>query len=239
MAETQNLNKSPEQVGAMFNDIAYRYDFLNHFLSLGIDKVWRKKLIRRLNSGHPKTVLDIATGTADLAIQLAKSAPNVKITGIDIANQMLEVGRQKLNKSGLSDRISLIYADSLSIPFPDASFDAAMVAFGVRNFADPVKGMNEAYRVLKPDGKLFVLEFSMPKGIFMPILYRIYFKAILPLIGRFISGHRMAYTYLPDSVTSFPDGEDFINLMIKAGFKNCVFKPLSFGIATLYEGEKL
>jgi len=238
MAENNNLNKDPENVGAMFDGIAHRYDFLNHFLSLGIDKVWRKKLIKRLKLNNPKTVLDIATGTADLAIQLAKNDPVVNIAGIDISVKMLEIGQQKLVKRGLTQRIALTQADSLNIPFPESSFDAAMVAFGVRNFNDPVKGMNEAFRVLKNGGKLFVLEFSMPRSKVMLLLYKFYFKVILPMVGRVISGHKMAYTYLPDSVTKFPDGTDFIKLMNEAGFTDCNFNILSFGIATLYEGRK-
>lgn len=222
----------------MFNDIAPRYDFLNHFLSLGIDKIWRRKVIRKVILENPNDVLDIATGTADLAILLAKKNPRVIITGVDLAENMLEVGREKVKKLNFSNRITLKQADSLSLPFASESFDSAMVAFGVRNFEDPVKGMSETYRVLRKKGKYFVLEFSLPRRFPMAQLYKFYFKAILPCIGRMVSGHKKAYTYLPESVNAFPDGENFLQLMKKAGFTNCKYKKLSFGIATIYEGEK-
>ena len=231
-------DKNHESVAAMFNDIAHRYDFLNHFLSLGVDKIWRKQLISNIISTKPLTVLDIATGTGDLAIQLAKSSPNFSITGIDISSGMLELSQQKLIKAGLTGRIRLVQADALHLPFPEAHFDSAMVAFGVRNFSDPVKGMTEIIRVLKPGGKLFILEFSMPSNSLLLSLYGLYFKYILPFIGRIISGHKLAYSYLPDSVTKFPNGKDFTTLMESAGFRNCNYTSLSFGIATLYEGKK-
>ena len=227
-----------KQVESMFNDIAPKYDFLNHFLSLGIDKIWRRKVIRRIVKDNPSEVLDIATGTADLAIMLAKKLLEVKIIGVDLAENMLDVGRKKVNNLKLSNRISLKQGDSLSLPFADDSFDSAMVAFGVRNYENPVKGMQETYRVLRKDGTFYVLEFSMPRSFPMVQLYRFYFKAILPLIGRMVSGHKQAYTYLPESVSAFPDGNDFILLMEKAGFNSCKFKKLSFGIATIYEGRK-
>jgi demethylmenaquinone methyltransferase / 2-methoxy-6-polyprenyl-1,4-benzoquinol methylase len=226
-------------VEAMFNDIAPKYDFLNHFLSLGIDKIWRRRVIRKIVNDNPSDVLDIATGTADLAIMLAKKHPKVKITGVDLAENMLEVGTKKVSNLKLSDRISLKQGDSLALPFANDSFDSAMVAFGVRNYENPVKGMEETLRVLRNNGKFYVLEFSMPRKFPMAQLYRFYFWAILPLIGRMVSGHKQAYTYLPESVSAFPDGNNFILLMEKAGFKSCKFKKLSFGIATIYEGVKL
>lgn len=239
MSINPNQESKAQQVESMFNDIAPRYDFLNHLLSLGIDKIWRRKVIRMIIAENPKDVLDIATGTADLAIMLVKKLPNVNITGIDLSENMLEVGKTKVNNLNLSSKITLKHGDSLSLPFTDESFDSAMVAFGVRNFEDPVKGMAETQRVLKKNGKYFVLEFSMPRRFPMAQLYRFYFKAILPLIGRMVSGHKKAYTYLPESVHAFPDGENFISLMEKAGFTNCKFKKLSFGIATIYEGMKV
>lgn len=238
MSFGQSQDKNHESVAAMFNGIAHRYDFLNHFLSLGIDKIWRKQLIGKVKSTNPLTVLDIATGTGDLAIQLAKSFPVVSVTGIDISSGMLEIGQQKLVKLNLTERIRLVQADTLHIPFPEAQFDSAMVAFGVRNFSDPVKGMTEIWRVLKPGGKLFILEFSMPSNRLLLGLYGLYFKYILPFVGRIISGHKLAYSYLPDSVTKFPNGKGFIALMGSAGFGNCNFTSLSFGIVTLYEGNK-
>lgn len=222
----------------MFNDIAPKYDFLNHFLSLGIDKIWRRKVIRKIINDNPRTVLDIATGTADLAILLARKHPKVSIVGIDLAENMLAVGRKKVSELNLSDRIVLKQGDSLSLPFENDSFDVAMVAFGVRNYENPVKGMEETLRVLRKNGKFYVLEFSMPRRFPMAQLYRFYFWAILPLLGRMVSGHKQAYTYLPESVNAFPDGNNFIALMEIAGFSKCQFRKLSFGIATIYEGMK-
>ncbi len=239
------MNSNPEQISktkqveSMFNDIAPKYDFLNHFLSLGIDKIWRRKIIRKIVKDNPRDVLDIATGTADLAIMLAKNHPDLKIIGVDLAENMLEVGRKKVSKLNLSDRITLKQGDSLSLPFENDSFDSAMVAFGVRNYENPVKGMEETHRVLRKNGKFYVLEFSMPQKFPMAQLYRFYFWAILPLVGRMVSGHKQAYTYLPESVSAFPDGNNFIILMENAGFKFCRFRKLSFGIATIYEGVKL
>lgn len=222
----------------MFNDIAPKYDFLNHFLSLGIDKLWRRKVIRKIINDNPTDVLDIATGTADLAILLARKNPKVNIIGIDLAENMLAVGRKKVEEFDLSNRIVLKQGDSLSLPFMNDSFDVAMVAFGVRNYENPVKGMEETLRVLRMNGKFYVLEFSMPRSFPMAQLYRFYFWAILPLLGRMVSGHKQAYTYLPESVNAFPDGNNFILLMEKAGFSDCKFMKLSFGIATIYEGVK-
>lgn len=239
MSNNANQGSKTQQVEAMFNDIAPKYDFLNHFLSLGIDKIWRRKVIRKVIAEKPSDVLDIATGTADLAIVLAKKLPEVKITGVDLSENMLEVGRKKVENLNLSNRITLKQGDSLSLPFADESFDSAMVAFGVRNFENPVAGMVETYRVLRQNGKYYILEFSMPRRFPMAQLYRFYFWAILPLIGRMVSGHKKAYTYLPESVSAFPDGLNFIKLMEEAGFTSCKYQKLSFGIATIYEGEKI
>lgn len=235
---SEQISKT-KQVEAMFDDIAPKYDFLNHFLSLGIDKIWRRKVIRKIINDNPNDVLDIATGTADLAILLAKKHSGSKIIGVDLSENMLAVGRRKVEELNLSNRISLKQGDSLSLPFESNTFDVAMVAFGVRNYEDPVKGMAETLRVLRPNGKFYVLEFSMPRKFPMAQLYKFYFWAILPLIGRMVSGHKRAYTYLPESVSAFPDGNNFIQLMQKAGFSDCKFKKLSFGIASIYEGVKL
>jgi len=236
-SNSEQISKT-KQVEAMFNDIAPKYDFLNHFLSLGIDKIWRRKVIRKIINDNPTDVLDIATGTADLAILLARKHPRVNIIGIDLAENMLAVGRKKVEELNLSNRIVLKQGDSLSLPFMNDSFDVAMVAFGVRNYENPVKGMEETLRVLRKNGKFYVLEFSMPRRFPMAQFYRFYFWAILPLLGRMVSGHKQAYTYLPESVNAFPDGNNFILLMQKAGFSECKFKKLSFGIATIYEGKK-
>ncbi len=236
-SNSEQISKT-KQVEAMFNDIAPKYDFLNHFLSLGIDKIWRRKVIRKIINDNPSDVLDIATGTADLAILLARKHPKVNIIGIDLAENMLAVGRKKVEELNLSNRIALKQGDSLSLPFENATFDVAMVAFGVRNYENPVKGMEETLRILRKNGKFYVLEFSMPRRFPMAQLYRFYFWAILPLLGRMVSGHKQAYTYLPESVNAFPDGNNFIVLMEKAGFLDCKYKKLSFGIATIYEGKK-
>jgi len=224
-------------VEAMFNEIAPRYDLLNHILSLNIDRIWRKKLIKKLKAENPSHVLDIATGTADLAIMLGKRSKDIRITGIDVAEQMLAVGRRKVFNKGMSDRIQLKRAAAEDIPYPDATFDSAMVAFGVRNFSRPDLGLREIRRVLKPGGKLFVLEFSTPSKFPMKGLYRFYFHSVLPFVGRMVSGHKQAYTYLPESVERFPEGADFVKMMRDAGFEGCSAKKLSFGIATLYGGR--
>lgn len=227
-----------EQVAQMFNNIAHRYDFLNHFLSLGIDTIWRKKAIKCLKQDNPKLVLDIATGTGDLAIAANKILEVDKIIGIDISDGMLSYGREKLNKLDLQDKIQLMNGDSENIPFSDNYFDSAMVAFGVRNFENLDKGLKEIYRVLKPGGSLVVLEFSKPKVFPVKQVYNFYFNSILPGIGKIVSKDARAYSYLPESVQAFPDGVDFIGYMHKSGFTNTYFKTLMFGIASIYYGKK-
>lgn len=224
-------------VQSMFNDIAPRYDLLNHLLSADIDKIWRKKVRRSLAPADPKQILDVASGTGDLAIELAKM-PVDRIVGIDIANEMLEIGRVKIKRKGLDPVIELQTGDSEAIAFSDEQFDAVTVAFGVRNFENLDAGLKEMQRVLKKGGQVAVLEFSKPAGFPMRNLYYFYFKRILPLIGRMVSKHDSAYTYLPASVVAFPEGADFMQRMKAAGFKNPVQKRLTFGIATLYLAEK-
>lgn len=234
----EELNKKSDNVAAMFNSIAAKYDFLNHFLSLGIDKLWRRRLVKQLAKSNPRQVLDIATGTGDLAIQLAKHHKSVNITGVDISENMLSIGREKILKRKLEGRINLKQANSLSLPFADAEFDAAMVAFGVRNFEDLSKGITEIHRVLKDGGSLYVLEFSMPSRFPMRNLYRFYFRRVLPFVGGIVSGSKSAYTYLPESVFAFPEKEKFVEIMANAGFKNCSYKRLTFGVASIYVGSK-
>ncbi|MDD3636007.1 MAG: bifunctional demethylmenaquinone methyltransferase/2-methoxy-6-polyprenyl-1,4-benzoquinol methylase UbiE [Bacteroidales bacterium] len=226
-----------EQVRLMFDNIAHKYDFLNHFLSAGIDKGWRKKLVKMVQHHQPQHTLDVATGTADLAIALARKS-QTPITGIDISNGMLEIGREKLKKLKLDHQIVLQQADSENLPFDDQTFDAVMVAFGVRNFETLDKGLKEMFRVLKPGGMLAVLEFSKPRKFPVKQLYNFYFKYILPMLGRLISKDKAAYTYLPESVGQFPDGKLFLERLVSCGYVNNAEKRLTFGIATIYSGFK-
>ncbi len=226
-----------EQVAKMFDNISGKYDFLNHFLSLGIDIRWRRKAVAYLKSDAPKQVLDVATGTGDFAIEILSLNPD-KVTGVDISEGMLGVGKEKVKKRNLTDKIELLYGDSENLPFKDETFDAVTVAFGVRNFENLEKGLSDIYRVLRPGGKLVVLEFSQPTIFPFKQLYRFYFKAILPKIGNRISKDQSAYTYLPESVIAFPFGNEFLNKLNEAGFKNTLCKTLTFGISSIYVGQK-
>tara|TARA_Y100001960_G_scaffold55461_1_gene56852 strand:- start:3624 stop:4409 length:786 start_codon:yes stop_codon:yes gene_type:complete len=231
--------KDSNQIQAMFNSIATRYDFLNQFLSVGCDRHWRRIAVDQLGKLKNKVFLDMATGTADIAIEIAKRSPKaLRITGIDCSNAMLEIGRNKINKAKLNKTISLIPGSAENIPIKDHFFDGAITAFGVRNFSDYHKGLREINRVLKPNGILVILEFSFPKNTIMQWIYGFYFKKILPLVGRIVSGHKTAYSYLPGSVIKFPQGETFKTLLYDSGFKKVSFKTLSLGIVTLYSGIK-
>lgn len=232
-----NEPSKKEQVRVMFDDISPKYDFLNHFLSFGIDKIWRRKLVHILSSHKPLNVLDVATGTGDLAIQISSIKPK-KIVGIDISEKMLEVGRQKLIEKGLDQLITLKTADAEKIPFSDNCFDAITVAFGVRNYENLELGLTEMGRVLRPKGLMLILEFSHPTSFPMKQFYRLYSRYIIPLLGRMISGNSKAYTYLPESVAAFPSGRNFIEILDKLGFKNTRQVVLSMGIATIYLAEK-
>lgn len=225
------------QVAQMFDSIAGKYDFLNHFLSLGIDKGWRKKAIREVAAVNPKTILDVATGTGDLAIAAMKVKPDT-VTGVDISEGMLEVGRQKIAALGLSQSISMNYGDSESLPFANGSFDAVMCAYGVRNFENLEAGLKEMSRVLKPGGKVVILEFSHPKKFPVKQGYQFYFRFILPLLGKLVSKHNSAYTYLPESVKAFPEGDIFCRMLNNCGFKEAKARPLTLGITTLYTAWK-
>jgi demethylmenaquinone methyltransferase/2-methoxy-6-polyprenyl-1,4-benzoquinol methylase len=233
----ENEKSKKEQVAEMFDNISHRYDFLNRSLSFGIDVIWRKKTVKRVKKHHPVTILDIATGTADLAIALRKTGAK-QITGVDISEGMLAKGREKVAKRGLSDLITLKYGDSEHLPFADETFDVVTVAFGVRNFEHPLQGLQEILRVLKKGGSLYVLEFSKPEHFPVKQLYGFYFKNVLPAFGRMVSKDQSAYTYLPNSVDAFPHGRKFLDMMEKAGFTNSRHKPLSFGISTIYSGQK-
>lgn len=226
-----------EEVRGMFNKIAHRYDYLNHFLSLGIDKLWRKKLRRRLGQRNPQTILDVATGTADLAIELARLKPQ-KIIGVDIAETMLEMGDKKIVRKNLQDIITLQQADSENLPFADNSFDAATISYGVRNFETPLKGLKEIHRVLKPGGVLLILEFGIPRTFPVKQAYSFYFNFILPFWGRVFSGSYESYKYLPESVKTFPYGKAFTDLLNQAGFTQTRANPISQGITYLYEATK-
>ncbi len=226
-----------EQVEKMFNQIAPNYDFLNHFLSFGIDRGWRKTAINMLSTDKPKVILDVATGTADFAIATVRLHPT-KIVGVDISENMLRIGIEKLRQRNLENKIQLMKADSESLPFEDNTYDAATVAFGVRNFEHLQKGLKEIHRVLKPKGCIVILEFSRPRNLLVKVIYAIYSKTIMPLSGKIFANNSRAYTYLPESIEKFPSGYKFLSEMSKAGFTDNIFKPLTFGIATVYKGYK-
>ncbi len=221
----EEVGGKKEQVATMFNNISKKYDFLNHFLSMGIDIIWRKKAIRLLKDKQPKQILDIATGTGDFAIAALKLNPT-KVTGIDISEGML------------NDKIELQLGDSEKLQFNNNTFDAYTVGFGVRNFENLEKGLTEMLRVLKPNGTAIILEFSKPKKFPIKQIYNFYFNKILPGIGKLVSKDSSAYTYLPESVDAFPDGEDFIKILNKIGYKDAKAIPLMFGIASIYKATK-
>lgn len=234
--KTSQENKK-KQVATMFNNIAGNYDFLNHFLSLGIDIYWRKKAIKLLIKSSPQFILDVATGTADFAIEALKLNPQ-KIVGVDISEGMLHVGKEKIKKKGLQNKIELKLGDSENLPFESNTFDAVIVSFGVRNFENLEEGLKNIKKVLKPTGKLVVLEFSKPKTFPFKQLYNFYFDNILPLLGKVISKDQSAYHYLPESVRSFPDGDQFLSILNKLEYKKATCTTLTFGISSIYFAEK-
>ncbi len=226
------------QVSRMFNSIAPYYDFLNRFLSLGIDTIWRKKAINKIKASNPQHILDIATGTADVAIELVKRLDAKKVVGLDISKEMLAIGQKKIDKRALDKRIELVLGDSENLSFEDESFDAVTVAFGVRNFENLEKGLKEMNRVLKKDGEVMVLEFSRPRIFPFKQLFNGYFKYVLPQIGRLTSKDPKAYQYLYESVQAFPDGQDFVEILKRTGYKSIECTPLSLGICSVYVGKK-
>jgi len=230
-------NQKKQQVERMFDNIAPKYDFLNHLLSLGIDKLWRKKAIRILSAYPTDYLLDVATGTGDFAIAASKLKPK-KIIGFDISGQMIAIGRIKVEKLGLQQMIEFKKGDSESMPFDEEQFDAITVAFGVRNFENLNNGLSEFYRVLKTNGIAVILEFSKPKYFPMKQLYLFYFFKILPFIGHLVSKDSSAYSYLPESVMTFPDDENFLSILKDIGFSKTFQKRLTFGIATIYVAQK-
>jgi len=232
------LSNKGEHIRDMFNSIAPRYDFLNRLLSLGIDRHWRKFAVKQISYEETGQILDVATGTADVALQIATvTPPTVTISGIDFSEQMIELGRLKVNASPFSNRIKLQVAPCESIPYGDNRFDSVTIAFGIRNVVDRLSGLQEMHRVLKPGGRIVILEFSNPKSKLFKVLYNFYFSRILPSIGGFFSRFS-AYKYLPDSVLEFPSQDEFKKIMAKAGFGNIIHHDLTCGIATVYVGEK-
>lgn len=223
-----------EQIAQMFDHIAYRYDFLNHFLSLGIDRSWRRQALAQLKDNPPEMLLDIATGTADLAILGSRTLKPKKIIGVDISKQMLALGLTKVRQAGLADQIFLQLADSEKLPFSDASFDAVTSAFGVRNFEHLDRGLSEMCRVLKPGGKAVILEFTSPTVFPVKQFFHLYFRYITPSIGKWLARSKEAYSYLPESVRQFPQGEAMTALLKQTGFQQATCKPLSLGICSVY-----
>lgn len=221
----------------MFDNIAGHYDFLNHFLSMGIDRLWRRKAIRMVAAREPLSILDVATGTGDFAVEASK-IKGVEITGIDISEKMLAVGREKIKKLGLEDRIHLSKEDSENLSFENDNFDAITVAFGVRNFENLAAGLKEMQRVLKKNGMVCILEFSRPRVFPVKQFYEFYFFKVLPFVGKWFSKDNSAYTYLPESVYHFPDGPDFLSLLRSCGFEEVKQHPLTFGISSIYTGIK-
>lgn len=224
------------EVEEMFDNIAPKYDLLNHVLSMKIDVLWRNNLVKWLHKDEPKIILDVATGTGDLAIAVQKET-QAKVVGLDLSQQMLNVGIEKIKKINLADQISMQKGDAENLPFEDNKFDAVCVAFGVRNFENLEKGLSELKRVVKENKSVYILEFSKVEGFLGPF-YQFYFKNILPQIGKLVSKDNRAYTYLPDSVNAFPFGEKMKNILIETGFKKVEYRKQSFGIATIYKATK-
>lgn len=227
-----------EQVAEMFDNISPKYDLLNHLLSGGIDVWWRKKAISMLRSAQPKVILDIATGTGDLAVEAVKQLKPEKVIGVDISEGMLAMGREKMKKIGMENVIELRSGDSEKLLFDNNTFDAVIVSFGVRNFENLEKGLTDMHRVTKPGGICLIVEFSKPKTPIIKQLYWLYNSTILPLIGKIISKDKAAYSYLPESVKAFPEGNDFLQVFEKVGFRETKSVPLTFGICTVYIGKK-
>jgi demethylmenaquinone methyltransferase/2-methoxy-6-polyprenyl-1,4-benzoquinol methylase len=233
-----NSGEKAEQVEQMFDNIAPTYDRLNHRLSWNIDRYWRRKALRQLQPCHPRQLLDIATGTGDLAIQAVKMMPDVKVTAVDISEQMMKIGQEKVQKAGLAGSISFDKQDCTQLTIPDASYDAVTAAFGIRNFADLDKGLSEMCRVLRKGGHLCIIELTTPVAFPMKQLFRIYSHTVLPLYGRIISKDTSAYSYLTRTIEAFPQGERMTGILKKAGFAEARFQRLTFGICTMYFATK-
>ncbi|MGI6342397.1 MAG: bifunctional demethylmenaquinone methyltransferase/2-methoxy-6-polyprenyl-1,4-benzoquinol methylase UbiE [Bacteroidales bacterium] len=236
MSISKNNYSDKSAVKDMFNNIAPNYDTLNHVLSFGIDKIWRKKLIKQLISNKPEKVLDVATGTGDLAFNLLKKH-NAEVVAVDISTNMMEIARQKAKKNNITN-VSFMEASAENLPFDDNSFDAVMVAFGIRNFADLNKGLAEMRRVLKTKGKVFILEFSEPNKFPLKNLYKFYSKHFIPAIGKLISKNKYAYKYLPETIAEFPKNEKMVEIITNNGYINCIYYKYTGGICNLYVAEK-
>lgn len=233
-----NQSVERQKIGQMFDSIAFKYDFLNHFMSFGVDKLWRRKAIKSVADEYNKPeILDVAAGTADFSIAALKLTPS-RVVGIDISPKMLSIGRQKIKEKGLNDIIELSEGASEEISFPDESFDLALSAFGVRNFTNLEKGLSEMFRVLRNNGRIVVLEFSKPTVFPFKQIYYFYFLHVLPLVGRLFSKNKGAYRYLPDTVIKFPDNEDFMSILRLVGFSDVKQKRMTGGIASYYVGTK-
>ncbi len=227
-----------EQVRDMFDSIAPAYDFMNRAMTLGIDKLWRRRAVRMVARCKPYRILDIATGTGDLAIKLARNTSADEVVGIDLSEKMLEVGRHKVEKAGLTHCVSFCQGDCLSLPFPDESFDCITVAYGVRNFACLLDGYKEMYRVLRPGGTLCVVELSTPRGRIVSPLYKFYTSRMIPWLGRLVSKDVRAYSYLPESIAAVAQGEEMLDLMRQAGFADAGWRPMTFGVCSIYTAHK-
>lgn len=233
----ETLNERKKESYKIFNEIASTYDLLNHTLSLGIDIYWRNKFLKHLPTQPSINALDLATGTGDLAITLAKENRIKKITGIDLSEGMINEGQKKVTQKNLNKKIFLTTGDAVHIPAADHSFELVTISFGIRNFSDPNQSLKDIKRVLKPNGRVMIMEFAIPKNFFIRNLYFFYFRNLLPFIGNLVSKHKDAYTYLNKTVEEFPHGNQFLNMMENTGFKNLKFYSLTFGIANLYIGD--
>ncbi len=227
-----------EQVREMFDSIAPAYDWMNRAMTFGVDRNWRRLMVERIAALHPGHILDIATGTGDLAISLAKRIPAAKVQGIDLSEGMIAIGRRKVSEAGLADRVTLTCGDSLALPLPDASVDVVTVAFGVRNFEHLDRGYAEMFRVLRPGGRLYVLELSTPVNPIVKPFYRLYTRCLIPVVGRMVSKDNRAYSYLPESIAAVPQGNDMLRLISEAGFSAPSFRRMTFGVCTLYQAVR-
>lgn len=227
-----------EQVREMFDSIAPAYDFMNRAMTMGIDKLWRRKAATLVARSHPASILDIATGTGDMAIRLARRVTSATVTGVDLSQGMIDIGRVKVESANLEGRVKLLQGDSLDLPFDDNAFDAVTVAYGVRNFQDIVAGYREICRVLKPGGRIVVLELSTPRNPLVKPFYKLYTRCIIPAVGRMVSHDVRAYTYLPESIAAVAQGKEMLALMQRAGFTDTAWRPMTMGVCSLYSAVK-